>query len=87
MMSGVRRAASLPWRNVQSTRDCAPATRRAQRDRLRDQAAHRMAGEMKAVETLGVGDGEHVGGHVFDRQRAGAESAAADPRLSGAASE
>src|SRR5688572_32549592 len=37
-----------------------------------------MAGKMKALETLSIGDGEDVGGHVFDGQCAGTECAAAD---------
>ena len=57
-------------------REALDPLRRSQRHRLRDDAAHRMAGDVEAVETERIDDRKSVGRHVVDGQ----PSIAADAR-------
>ena len=73
---------SFPFANVHRNARLLIRVRRSQRHRLRDDAAHRMAGDMEAVETERIDDRKSVGRHVVDGQPSIAADAPPIPRLS-----
>ena len=72
---------SLPLAKVQKKRQALHACRRRECQGQSNDPAHRVSGDMEAIDTLRIHDRQRVGGHRFDRELTVANGAPPNPAI------